>query len=101
MLFCFQVTPIFVLKFNFLKNLVNGLKVKWKKGTGPDDLKFKIAIVKDSNQFKVRSLPNVLETQFDQTEYNLSDIFLTQDYAVSRIRFSSAPYITLDELTYL
>ena len=79
--------------------LVNGLKVKWKRG-GVDGLTFKIAILKESDQFRVRTLPSTLVTEFDQTEYNMSDVFLSPNFAIRRIRFTSSK-ITEDEVAFI
>ena len=85
---------------NEFLNLVNGLKVKWKKGAGNDGLKFRISVLKEPGQFKVLSSPNTLETEFDQTDYNMSEIFLSQNYGISRIRFTSN-VITENEVLYM
>jgi len=85
---------------NEFLNLVNGLKVKWKKGAGNDGLKFRISVLKEPNQFKVLSSPNTLETEFDQADYNMSEIFLSQNYGISRIRFTSN-VITENEVMYM
>lgn len=78
-------------------NLLNGLKVKYQPGT---ELFFKIAIIKDSNKFVVRSSPSTLDAKFDQSEYNLLDVFLSNHYFITRIRVTKNK-ITEAEVDYL
>ena len=81
-------------------SLLNGLKVKYEPGTGEDRLFFKIAIIKDSNKFIVRSSPSTLDTVFDQSEYNLLDVFLSNHYFITRIRMAKNK-VTEEEVDYL
>jgi hypothetical protein len=84
---------------NEFQNILNGLKVKWKRGP-EDGLTFKIAIIKESDQFRVRTLPSTIETEFDQSEYNVSEIFLSSNFVLTRVRITTSK-ITEEEVLFL
>ena len=78
------------------KELINGLKIKWTvKNT-----EFKIGIKKETDLYKVGTLPKGLQNELKADSINLKDIFVYENYYISRIRFTTSP-VTEEEIMFL
>ena len=81
---------------NDFRFLIDGLKVKWVQ----DDSPFTIIISKQKSKYSVKTSPVGLETQLDENELTFKDIYVWENYGISRVRFTQLP-VTENEIKFL